>query len=112
MKPILIFRCNALLKPDVQEKIREDLKKQIAEGVIVTDINLEYVKTMLPKDCECDVVIENLEHIEIQRARIPANVEFTNVEEPPIISPEEMRKILNEYHAQMAMYGLVSGDKE
>ena len=60
-KTVLIFKCDALLKPGVRELIRNDLKRQIDEGIVITDITLDYVKTMLPEDCECEVVIETLE---------------------------------------------------
>lgn len=61
MRPVLIFKCDALLKPGVRELIRKDLKRQIDEGVVITDVTLDYVKTMLPKNCECEVVIEMME---------------------------------------------------
>lgn len=61
MKTILIFRCSSLLNNETREQIRQELKKQIDEGVVITDISLEHVKTMIPKNCECDVVIETLE---------------------------------------------------
>lgn len=60
MKPLIIFRCACLLKPETKELIRNDLKRQIEEGVVVTDISLEYAKTLLPKDCKCEVVLETL----------------------------------------------------
>lgn len=61
MKTVLIFKCDALLKPGAREIIRKDLKRQIDEGVVLTDISLDYVKTLIPKDCECEVVVETLE---------------------------------------------------
>lgn len=59
-KTVLIFKCDALLKPDVREAIRKDLKRQIDEGIVVNDIMLGYVKTVLPKDCKIEVVLEEI----------------------------------------------------
>ena len=60
MKPLIIFRCACLISAETKKLIREDLKRQIEEGVVVTDISLEYAKTLLPKDCKCEVVLEIL----------------------------------------------------
>lgn len=63
MKPIIIFRCNSLLNNETKELIRNDLKQQIKEGIVITDISLEYAKTLIPKNCECEIIIESSEEI-------------------------------------------------
>lgn len=57
-KPLIIFKCNCLLTAEQKDLIRNDLKKQIEEGIVVTDISLDYAKTLLPKDCKCEVIVE------------------------------------------------------
>lgn len=61
MKTVFIFRCGAMLKPETTEKIKQRLLKDLEEGVVVTDASLQYIKTVVPKDCEFDVVIETME---------------------------------------------------
>lgn len=69
MKTVWIFRCDALLKSETKEQIRQHLLKQLDEGVVVTDASLEYVKTVLPKGCTYDVIVETMEEEEVKASR-------------------------------------------
>ena len=60
-KTVLIFSVDALLKPDTKEVIRKDLLRQIEEGVVVTDLTYDYVKTVLPKDAEIQIELVDVE---------------------------------------------------
>lgn len=60
-KTVLIFQTDCILKEEVKQKIQEDLKRQIDEGVVVLDVRFDYVKTLLPEDCEINVDIVSME---------------------------------------------------
>lgn len=66
MKTIIMFKCNCLLKPETREQLRQELKKQLDEGVVVVDGRYDWpILTRLPEDCEYDVVVESLEENEL-----------------------------------------------
>ena len=56
-KEILIFRVNSLLPKEALRTIEKDLKRQLDNGVIVTDLKLDVVKKIVNKNCECEIVV-------------------------------------------------------
>lgn len=60
-KTVLIFSVDCILKADVKEKLRQDLLRQVEEGIVVTDLNLDYVKTVLPEDTEIQIELVDME---------------------------------------------------
>ena len=60
-KTVLMFQTDCVLKEEVRQKIHEDLKRQIDSGVVVLDVRFDYVKTLLPEDCEINVDIVSME---------------------------------------------------
>ena len=62
MKTIILFKCNSILKPETIEKIRQELKKHIEEGLLVIDGQFEWPELInIPEGCEYDIVVETLE---------------------------------------------------
>lgn len=49
---VLVVKCDALLKPETVEKIRENLKQQIEEGVVVIPSYLQAAVISKPDDVE------------------------------------------------------------
>lgn len=61
-KTIIMFKCNTILKPETREQIRQHLKKQVDEGVLVLDGQFEWPQLIrLPEGCDYDIVVETLE---------------------------------------------------
>ena len=60
-KTVLIFSFDRLIHPRIKEAIRQNLLKQINEGVVVLDSSLDYVKTVLPEDTEIQIELVDME---------------------------------------------------
>lgn len=60
-KTVLIFQFDRLINPYLKEEIRQDLLKQINEGVVVLDSSIDYIKTVLPEDTEIQIELIDVE---------------------------------------------------